>query len=307
MFKRNWKGLGVALGLSLTLFAAGCGSDDENNSEGAANGNDEVNYSEELDYKITGIEAGAGVFKASEQALEDYGLEGWESVASSSGAMATALGEAIDKEEPIIVTGWSPHWKFAKYDLKYLEDPEGTFGDAEIIGTMVREGLEEDMPNAYTVLDQFFWTEQDMNDVMLEISDGGDAAEVAAAWVEDNADKVSEWTEGAEEVDGKEIELVYVEWDTEVASTHVVGKVLEDLGFDVTVTPIDNALMWQAVATGEADGMVAAWLPATHGDLYEEYKDQLVDLGANLEGAKIGLVVPSYMDIDSIADLQPAE
>ncbi|WP_042149155.1 glycine betaine ABC transporter substrate-binding protein [Paucisalibacillus sp. EB02] len=304
MFKGKWKSLGVALGLSLTLIAAGCGSNDKDSSDGATNDNGEVNYSEELKYTITGIEAGAGVFQTSERAIEEYGLDGWEVAASSSGAMATALGEAIENEEPIIVTGWSPHWKFAKYDLKYLEDPKGTFGDAEIIGTMVRQGLEEDMPNAYTVLDQFFWTEEDMNAVMLEISNGGDPAEVAASWVEENAEKVAEWTKGAEEVDGKEIELVYVEWDTEVASTNVVAKVLEDLGFNVTVTPLDNGVMWQAVASGEADGMVAAWLPATHGDLYEEYKDQLVDLGANLEGAKIGLVVPAYMEIDSIEDLE---
>lgn len=103
--------------------------------------------------------------------------------------------------------------------------------------------------------------------------------------------------------DGKSIELVYVEWDTEVASTHVIGKVLEDLGYDVTLTPLDNAVMWQSVANGESDAMVAAWLPATHGDLFEEYKDQVVDLGANFDGAKIGMVVPSYMDIDSIEDL----
>ncbi|WP_096270355.1 glycine betaine ABC transporter substrate-binding protein [Paucisalibacillus globulus] len=304
MLKGKLKGLGVALGLSLTLIAAGCGSDDKDTSNGESSDNGEVNYSEELNYTITGIEAGAGVFQASERAVEEYGLDGWEVAASSSGAMATALGEAIENEEPIVVTGWSPHWKFAKYDLKYLEDPKGTFGDAEIIGTMVRQGLEEDMPNAYTVLDQFFWTEDDMNTVMLEIANGGEPAEVAAAWVEDNAEKVAEWTEGAEEVDGKEIELVYVEWDTEVASTNVVAKVLEDLGFNVTVTPLDNGVMWQAIASGEADGMVAAWLPGTHGDLYEEYKDQLVDLGANLEGAKIGLVVPAYMEIDSIEDLE---
>ncbi|MYL61338.1 glycine/betaine ABC transporter, partial [Virgibacillus halodenitrificans] len=37
-----------------------------------------------------------------------------------------------------------------------------------------------------------------------------------------------------------------------------------------------------------------------------KYSDQFDDLGANLEGAKIGLVVPSYMDIESIEDLEPA-
>ena len=72
--------------------------------------------------------------------------------------------------------------------------------------------------------------------------------------------------EGATSVgDGQEIELAYVEWDTEVAATNVIGKVLEDLGYDVKVTPLDNAIMWEAVSTGEADAMVSAWLPGTHG------------------------------------------
>jgi len=34
--------------------------------------------------------------------------------------------------------------------------------------------------------------------------------------------------------DSKEVNLAYVEWDTEIASTNVVGQVLEDLGYDVT-------------------------------------------------------------------------
>ncbi len=112
--------------------------------------------------------------------------------------MATALGEAISNEEPIVVTGWTPHWKFAKYDLKYLEDPEKSFGDAEVIKTMVREGLEEDLPNAYKVLDQFNWETADMEEVMLEVSDGASAEEAAANWVENNQEKVAEWTEGVE-------------------------------------------------------------------------------------------------------------
>lgn len=303
---KSLKRLGIISGLSATLLLAACGGsgDDATENEDPEGSTDgDVKYGEEMNYAITGIEPGAGVFKASEEAVEEYGLEGWEVQASSSGAMATALGEAIDKEEPIIVTGWSPHWKFAEYELKYLDDPKGVFGEAETINTAVREGLEDDMPEAYEVLDNFEWTPEDLEEVMLKVSEGADPKDAAAEWIEDNQDKVDEWTDGVDEVDGDEIELVYVEWDTEVSSTNMIGLVLEDLGYNVTVTPLDNAVMWEAVATGEADGMVAAWLPGTHGDLYEEYKDELVDLGPNLEGAKIGLVVPEYMDIDSIEDL----
>jgi glycine betaine/proline transport system substrate-binding protein len=159
---------------------------------------DLANFEGDLNGKITGIEEGAGVVKAAQQSIEDYGLEGFEVQTSSSGAMATALGEAIEDEEPIVVTGWTPHWKFAKYDLKYLEDPEGSFGGAESIETMVRKGLEEDSPAAYTILDQFNWTAADMESVMLEISNGASPEEAAKAWVEANQDKVSEWVAGLE-------------------------------------------------------------------------------------------------------------
>ncbi|HLR89088.1 MAG TPA: glycine betaine ABC transporter substrate-binding protein [Atopostipes sp.] len=293
MFNVNWKRWGLVLSISLVMFLAACGNSNESSGD----------YSKDVDYQITGIEAGAGVFKASETAVKEYGLDGWEVVASSSGAMATALGEAIDKEQPIIVTGWSPHWKFSEYDLKYLDDPKGVFGEAEIIATMVREGLEEEKPEAYKVLDQFNWTADDIESVMLDIENGVAEEEAAQAWIDENEDKVAEWLDGVDEVDGQEVELVYVLWDTEIASNNVLKLAMESVGFDVTITPIDNAIMWKAVADGEADGMIAAWLPGTHEDLYEEYKDQMVDLGANLEGAKIGLVVPSYMDIDSIEDL----
>lgn len=300
------KRLGIISGLSATLLLAACGGgteDDATEGTDGDSGDSDVKYGEEMDYQITGIEPGAGVFKAAENTVEEYDLDGWEVQASSSGAMTTALGEAYKNEEPIIVTGWSPHWKFAEYDLKYLDDPKGVFGDEETINTMVREGLETDMPEAYEVLDNFFWTPDDLETVMLEISEGADPAEAATDWVEENEDKVAEWIDGVDEVDGDEIELVYVEWDTEIGSTNVIGKVLEDLGYKVKITPLDNAVMWEAVANGEADGMVAAWLPGTHGDLFEQYEDDLIDLGPNLEGAKIGLVVPEYMDIDSIEDL----
>ncbi len=55
-------------------------------------------------------------------------------------------------------------------------------------------------------------------------------------------------TTNEQESEKKEVNLAYVEWDSEIASTHVVGKVLEDLGYDVTLTPLDNAIMWEAVS-----------------------------------------------------------
>lgn len=61
--------------------------------------------------------------------------------------------------------------------------------------------------------------------------------------------------------------------------------------------------MWQSVANGQADASVSAWLPNTHAAQYKKYKSQIDMLGPNLTGAKTGLVVPAYMDVDSISDL----
>lgn len=105
------------------------------------------------------------------------------------------------------------------------------------------------------------------------------------------------------ESDKEVVELGYVEWDTEIASTNVLKLVLEDEGYEVEITPLDNAIMWSGLANKEIDAMVSAWLPVTHKDQYNKYKDKIDDLGANLEGAKIGLVVPKYMDVNSIEDL----
>ncbi|SFC69385.1 glycine betaine/proline transport system substrate-binding protein [Alkalibacterium subtropicum] len=160
-----------------------------------------ADLTDQADQTITGIEAGAGVVAAAERAVnEDYdNLEGWTVQTSSSGAMVQQLDDAIEDEEDIIVTGWSPHWMFQSYDLKYLEDPEGSFGGEETIDTFVRTGLEEDMPEAYEILDNFHWDAADMESVMLEIQEGADPEEAAQNWIDNNEETVSEWTEGVVE------------------------------------------------------------------------------------------------------------
>ena len=307
MFYFKWKKLGILAGLSLSLVVAGCGQDDSASIANAGGDETTTNYSEKLEYTITGVEPGAGITLQTINTLEEYeNLEGWELMDSSTAGMLGSLDTAIQNEEPIIVVGWSPHWKFSAYDLKFLEDPKGTFGGSENVNTIARKGLEEDMPNAYKVLDRFYWEPQDMEAVMFDAQEVS-FEEAANNWIEENPDKVAQWTEGIEKVDGKEIELVSTPWDSERASSSVMKAVLEQLGFKVTVTPVDPAIMFEAVATGQADATVAPWLPSTHSSFYEKHKEDIVDLGENLTGTQNGLVVPEYMDIDSIEDLQPKE
>lgn len=297
----NAKSIGISVGLSAALLLTGCGSAEEATNE--AN----TSIGEQVDYTITGIEPGAGLTATTHTALEEYdNLEGWELEESSTAGMLTQLDQAIKNEEPIVITGWSPHYKFVEYDLKYLEDPQGAMGGVEGIHTVARLGFKEDFPNAYKILDAFEWDVEDMETVMYEAQDIP-FEEAAANWIEDNQDKVNTWIEGTEPVDGKAIEIVSIPWDTERASSLVAKAVLEQQGYDVTITDVDPAIMFEALSTGEADVSLSPWLPVTHESFYEKHKDNLIDLGPNLTGAKLGIVVPEYMDIDSIEDLEPKE
>jgi glycine betaine/proline transport system substrate-binding protein len=294
--------------LTLLLAACGGGDDEAETTDDTADSNGDVNYSEAVDYTIIGIEPGAGISVATETAIEEYdSLQGWEVELSSTGAMMTELNGAIENEEPIIVTGWNPHWMFAAHpDMKYLDEPKEIYGAVESLHSLARLGLEEEQPEAYQLVDQFEWEVEDMEGIMFEAQETGEEIEdLAVQWVDDNPEKVEQWTEGVDEVDGEEFTLVSINWDSERASSGVLAEVMERHGFNVTVTEVDVAIVFESLATGDADATLAAWLPVTHQEFYKNYEDEMVDLGPNLVGAKIGLVVPEYMDIDSIEDLEP--
>lgn len=293
----------LTLAVLLTLgFAAGCGPTDDPEEDPADA--PEASVGETFDWQIQGIDPGAGLMAATHTVLEEYDLEGWELIEASDAAMSAALRSAYNNQEPIIVTGWTPHWKFAAFDLRYLDDPLGIYGGEEYISTLVRQGLEDDAPSAFAFLDNFYWEPDDMSAVMVDALESS-FEEAAADWVANNPDTVAAWVDGIDPVDGEAVDLAFVAWDSELASTNVVAVVLaEELGYDVTMTQLDPGAMFTAVSRGDSDAMVAAWLPTTHADYYERFEGDFVDLGPNLDGTRIGLVVPDYVDITSIEDLR---
>src|SRR5690625_2162678 len=210
------KGLGKKIilmtSILLVFIVSGCSSDDNE----ATDKQGKENYSEAVDHTIIGIEPGAGITVTTEKAIEEYdSLQGWELEESSTAAMASELDTAMANEDPIVITGWNPHWTFAKYpNMKYLEDTKGVYGEVEEIKSLARKGLKEEKPEAYKLIEQFNWEVEDMEDIMYEAQEtGDDIDEVAKQWVEDNSDKVAEWTDGVEDVDGVEVELVSTPWD----------------------------------------------------------------------------------------------
>ncbi|KRG14402.1 glycine betaine ABC transporter substrate-binding protein [Lederbergia galactosidilytica] len=151
-----------------------------------------------VDWKITGIDAGAGIMQNTETAMEEYGLDNWNLVTSSEAAMIAELRSAYDKEEPIVVPLWKPHWVFGVMDMKMLEDPKEVYGgDGDQIYIVARKGLEEDAPAAYKVLEQYTEDYEMVEELMPPVFDEDkDPADVAQQFMEDHPDLVEQWTEG---------------------------------------------------------------------------------------------------------------
>lgn len=155
---------------------------------------EELNYhADKFDGKIIGIDPGAGIMGLTEEALDEYGLSNFELVEGSGATMAAALQDAIRNEEWVVVTGWSPHWKFGRWDLKYLEDPQGVYGEEEYIATIVRDDLEQDMPQVYEFFKKFSWNQDYMSQVMVWNQEGSDPADSAKRFIKEHPDLVQKW------------------------------------------------------------------------------------------------------------------
>src|SRR5699024_7136329 len=106
---------------------------------------------QKLDATITGIDPGAGIMRLAKKTVQAYDLD-YEVQSSSGAATTAALGSAIAADRWLVVTGWTPHWMFGRWDLRFLDDPKGTMGGPQHVDIMVREGFKEDYPEVASFL-----------------------------------------------------------------------------------------------------------------------------------------------------------
>lgn len=149
---------------------------------------------DKFDGKVIGIDPGAGLMKLSEQAMADYGLNKLELMEGSGATMTAALDTAIKNQKWVVVTAWSPHWMFGKWDLKYLKDPKGVLGGEEKIEAIVRKGLKEDMPEVHAFFSNFKWdSPAQLQMVMAWNQAGGTPEENAKRFLKEHPDTVKGW------------------------------------------------------------------------------------------------------------------
>ncbi|MEF8833246.1 MAG: glycine betaine ABC transporter substrate-binding protein [Halofilum sp. (in: g-proteobacteria)] len=150
---------------------------------------------EKLDGTITGIDPGAGLTRLSKKTIEQYGLDGYELQISSGAGMTAALDRAVSNDEWIVVTGWSPHWKFGRWDLRYIDDPKEVLGSWERIHAIAREGFYQENIEAATMLSRMWIPIDDLQAGMFEARETS-YEEAVTNYINNNGDRVEYWISG---------------------------------------------------------------------------------------------------------------
>ncbi|WP_080871969.1 glycine betaine ABC transporter substrate-binding protein [Oceanobacillus timonensis] len=163
---------------------------------------DDINSIEDLnenkdtfDGKITGFEPGAGTMLTTDDVIQEYDLD-YNLVESSEAAMITSVRNAAENQEPIVAPLWKPHFIFSEVDLKFLEDPNKTYGEVEEIFMATREGFNEDFKEVNNWMETFQLNDEQLGELMVYVKENEDnPIEGAEKWVEENQDVINEWME----------------------------------------------------------------------------------------------------------------
>jgi glycine betaine/proline transport system substrate-binding protein len=146
--------------------------------------------------EIQGIDPGSGLMQASERAMGAYGLSDMRLVASSGAAMTAALARAIRDRRWIVATAWSPHWMFARWHLRYLDDPKGVFGSEERVHALIsRRFAGAGDTEAVELLTRMFIPRPELERAMLEATER-DVDRAVDGFLERERDRVRYWVTG---------------------------------------------------------------------------------------------------------------
>lgn len=148
-----------------------------------------------LNGRITGIDPGAGLTRLSQSTIENYGLDGYDLQISSGAGMTSALERAIRRDEWIVVTGWSPHWKFGAYELRYLEDPRGSLGGLERIHALTRQGFPEEHVEVAMMVTRIYLDLEVLEEAMFYAQENS-YEEAVSRFINDYPQYIDYWVSG---------------------------------------------------------------------------------------------------------------
>ena len=142
--------------------------------------------------QIVGIEPGAGLTRATEEdVIPGYELEGFELTTSSTTAMLTELDNAVQNEEDIVVTLWTPFWANGTFPVKALEDTENFFPEPESLHFLARSGFAEEFPEIAEFVGGIQISDEEyseLEDLVVNEYEEGQEAEAIQEWLENYPD-----------------------------------------------------------------------------------------------------------------------
>jgi glycine betaine/proline transport system substrate-binding protein len=108
-----------------------------------------------------------------------------------------------------------------------------------------------------------------------------------------------------EKSNAKKVSIFYPNWSEGIAFTYLAKVALEANGYEVELTNLAPGMIYGELSkkNSKGDVFLDAWLPNTHKDYWTSYGKNLVKLGEAFSDGTTGLVVPSYVTINSIEEL----
>ena len=100
-----------------------------------------------------------------------------------------------------------------------------------------------------------------------------------------------------------DVVMLYPNWADGIAITYLAKVILEDNGYSVSMKRLEPGPIYTSLSRGDTDVYMDAWLPYTHKDYWDKYGSKLDIIGTAFDDGSTGLVVPSYVEINSIEEL----
>lgn len=148
-----------------------------------------------FDGTLYGFDPGSSMVNDTRETIE-AGKLNYKLIATSPPAMLAQVKDAISKKEPIVFTAWKPHWMFARWDIKFLEqNPDSVvFWPKGTINVTARKNLRQDDPVLAEFLENMSLTDAELADLMLKVEESDeDVAVVARKWMNEHPEVVEAW------------------------------------------------------------------------------------------------------------------
>ncbi len=153
---------------------------------------------EKMGGEIIGIDPGSGLMQHSEVMMEEYdALKGWELRDSSDYAMVAELKRRMQRDEWTVVTLWKPHFAFARFDIRSIDEPKDILGSEERIHIVGSRDFMSLYPNKVSqFLSRVYLPIEKLNELTDMYEEDGEAA--GAKFANKYPKLVNYWVNGME-------------------------------------------------------------------------------------------------------------